>query len=105
MYFDLIILIALLVFVIIYSKKFNTYIFGFAAVDIFFRVLDFLKNNIPISGIKGQLSKYVPNSIPSIIYKYTDGTISLLLIWAYVIVMAIFLYFVIKIFIKRKKIV
>jgi len=104
MYVDLIILIALLIFVILYSKRFQTYIFGFAMVDIFFRVLAFLKDNVPISGIKGQISKYVPESIPSMIYKYTDGTISFLLIWAYVIVMAIFLYFIIKIFIKRKRI-
>ncbi len=105
MYVDLIILIALLVFVIIYSKRFQTYIFGFGMIDIFFRILEFLKNNIPISGIKGQISKYVPVSIPNMIDKYTDGTISLLLVWAYVIVMIIFLYYIIIIFIKRKKIV
>ncbi len=104
MYVDLIIIIALLVFVIIYSKKFQNYIFGVATIDVFFRVLSFLKNNIPISGIKGQISKYVPESIPSIINKYTDGTISELLIWTYVIIIIIFLCFIAKIFIKRKKI-
>lgn len=103
-YIDLIVLVVFIVFVIIYSKKFQTYIFGFAMTDIFFRVLDFLKNNIPISGLKGELSKYVPESIPSVIYKYTDGTISYLLIWTYAIVMIIFLYFVVKIFIKRRRI-
>jgi len=103
-YVDLIVLIGFIIFVIIYSKKFQTYIFGFAMTDIFFRVLSFLKNNIPISGIKGELSKYVPESIPSVIYNYTDGTISYLLVWSYVIIMTIFLYFVIKIFIKRRRI-
>ncbi len=103
-YIDLIVLVVFIVFVIIYSKKFQTYIFGFAMTDIFFRVLDFLKNNIPISGLKGELSKYVPESIPIVIYNYTDGTISYLLVWAYVIIMIIFLYFVAKIFIKRKRI-
>ena len=103
-YIDLIVLIFFIVFVILYSKKFQTYIFGFAMTDIFFRVLDFLKNNIPISGLKGELSKYVPESVPSVIYNYTDGTISYLLIWTYVIIMAIFLYFVVKIFIKRRRI-
>lgn len=105
MYIDLIVLILFFVVVIFYSRKFPTYIFGFAMTDIFFRILEFLKNNVPISGIKGELSKYVPESIPSMIYKYTDGNISLLLIWTYVIVMIIFLYFIVKIFIKRKKIV
>ncbi len=104
MYVDLIIFIALIVFVIIYSKHFQTYIFGIGAIDIFFRVLAFLKNNIPIKGIKGYISGYVPESISEVINKYTDGTISLLLIWAYVIIMIIFLYFVIRIFIKRKRI-
>ena len=103
-YIDLIVLIVFIVFVIIYSKKFQTYIFGFAVTDIFFRVLDFLKNNIPISGLKGELSKYVPESIPSVIYNYTDGTISYLLVWIYVVIMIIFLYFTAKIFIKRRRI-
>lgn len=105
MYIDLIILIVFLVVVVMYSKKFPTYIFGFAMTDIFFRILDFLKDNIPISGVKGQLSKYVPSSIPGVINRYTDGTINILVMWAYVIIMIIFLYYVVKIFIKRKKIV
>lgn len=104
MYIDLIVLIVFLVVVVCYSKKFQTYIFGFAATDIFFRILNFLKNNIPISGIKGELSKYVPKSIPSMIDKYTNSTINMLLMWAYVIVMIIFLYFIVKIFIKRRRI-
>lgn len=103
-YVDLIVLIGFIVFVIIYSKKFQTYIFGFAVTDIFFRILEFLKNNVPISGLKGELSKYVPESIPSVIYKYTEGTISYLLVWAYVVIMIIFLYFTTKIFIKRRRI-
>ena len=104
MYVDLIILIVFLVLIVVYSKRFQTYIFGLGMTDIFFRILEFLKNNIPIKGIKGELSKYVPSSIPNIINKYTDGTISLLLVWAYVIVMIIFLYFIAVIFFKRKKI-
>lgn len=104
MYIDLIVLILFLVVVIFYSRRFQTYIFGFAMTDIFFRVLSFLKDNVPISGIKGELSKYVPESIPSMIYKYTDGTISLALVWVYVAIMIVFLYFIVKIFIKRKKI-
>ena len=104
MYVDLIIFIALLVLVFVYSKYMQNYIFGIAMIDVFFRILKFLKNNIPISGIKGYISEYVPESIPSLIYKYTNDTISILLIWAYVIVMLIFLYFIIKIFIKRKRI-
>ena len=101
MYIDLIILIILLVFIFIYGKHFQTYIFGIAMVDILFRCLTFLKNNLPISKY---IKDYVPEDIPSIIYKYTDDTISILLMWTYVIIMIIFLYFVIKIFIKRKKI-
>ena len=104
MYIDLVVTIGLIIFVIIYSKKFQTYIFGLSIIDIFFRVLEFLKNNIPISGVKGELSKYVPESIPSVIYKYTDGTISYLLVWTYVVIMIIFLYYTAKIFIKRRKI-
>ena len=103
MYLDLVVLIVLFVFVIIYSKRFQTYIFGFGMVDILFRILNIIRGFIPISDVRKFISTYVPSSVPGVINKYTEGMINSILIWIYVIIMGIFLYFIVKIFIKRKK--
>lgn len=103
-YIDLVVLIVLLVFVIIYSKRFQTYMFGFGMIDILFRILNLINGFIPIKEVKVFISTYIPQSIPSVINNYTTGIFNTILIWIYIIIMAIFLYFVIRIFIKRKKI-
>ena len=102
-YIDLVVLIACIVFVMIYSKRFNTYIFGFGAIDIIFRILNIINEYIPVSEIRNFINKYVPASVPDVIRNYTNGTFEIVLIFVYVVIMAIFLYYIIKIFIKRKR--
>lgn len=104
MYIDLIVLIALIVFVIIYSKRYQTYVFGFGMIDILFRILNIIKGFIPIKKVRELIATYIPASVPGVIDKYTKGILNSVLIWIYVLIMIIFLYLIIKIFIKRKKI-
>lgn len=103
MYIDLIVLIVLIVFVIIYSKRFQTYIFGFGMIDIIFRILNIIKGYIPSKEVIKMINEYIPGSVPGVISKYTTGVFETVLIFTYVVIMAIFLYYVIRIFIKRKK--
>lgn len=103
-YVDLITLAVLIVIVVIYSKRFQTYIFGFGMIDILFRILNIINGYIPFKQIKTIISTYVPESIPSVINKYTKGVVNMGITFIYVIIMAIFLYFIVKLFIKRKKI-
>lgn len=103
-YVDLVALIVLIVFVVIYSKRFQTYIFGFGMIDILFRILNIINGYIPIKEVKTIINTYIPESVPSVINKYTKGVANIGLTWIYVIIMAIFLYFIVKLFIKRKKI-
>lgn len=102
-YIDLVVLIVLLVFVIIYSKRFQTYMFGFGMIDILFRILNLINGFIPIKEIKTFINTYIPASIPSVINHYATGIFDTVLIWIYIIIMAIFLFYVVKIFLKRKK--
>lgn len=104
MYLDLIVLAVLVIIVIIYSKRLQTYMFGFGMIDILFRILNIINGFIPSKNIQGIINTYVPASIPAVINKYTNGLLNTVLILIYVIIMAIFLYYIIKIFIKRKKI-
>lgn len=103
-YVDLVALIVLIVIVAIYSKRFQTYIFGFGMIDILFRILNIINGFIPIKEIRTFINTYIPESVPSVINKYTNEIFNTVLIWVYVVIMAIFLYFIVKLFIKRKKI-
>ncbi len=103
MYIDLIVLIVFIVFVIIYSKRFQTYVFGFGMIDIIFRILNIIKGYIPSDEVVKMINEYIPASVPGVISKYTTGVFETVLIFTYVVIMAIFLYYVIRIFIKRKK--
>ena len=103
-YIDLVVLIVLLVFVIVYSKRFQTYMFGFGMIDILFRILNLINGFIPIKEIRTFINTYIPASIPSVINHYTKGVFNTVLTWIYIIIMAIFLFYVVKIFLKRKKI-
>ena len=73
-------------------------------IDIAFRILNIIKGFIPIKDFKKLIDTYIPASVPDVINKYTKGVANVALIWVYVIIMAIFLYLIIKIFAKRKKI-
>lgn len=104
MYIDLIVLAVLITFVVIYSKRLQTYLFGFGMIDVLFRILNVIDGYIPSGSLKEFVDSYIPSSIPGVISKYTNGTIEMVLCFIYAIIMAMFLYFVVKIFIKRKKI-
>ena len=105
MYIDLIVLVVLIFIVVMFFKRFSSFVFFMAIVDIFLRILTFIKNNIGLPDVAALINKYIPESIISIIDKYT-ATIPILngiLRWAFVIIMMIFLSYIVKIFINKKK--
>ena len=71
-------------------------------IIIFLRIFHYLVVNIEIKGISEYVEKYLPESIPDIIGNYTSDMLYDILIWIYVIIMAIFLGYTIKHFINKK---
>lgn len=100
---EVIILIILLALVIIVFRKFSSFVYGVAIIDIALRILEFIKYNINIKEVMTFINKYCPSSVLSVINKNTSGTINDILAWAYVAIMSIFLFYTIKTFIKKKK--
>lgn len=106
MYIDLIVLLVLILVVGIFFKRFSSFIFFIAIIDITLRILAFIKHNCGLYDISKIVGKYLPDSIFDLIDKYT-GDLELLNIslkWVFVGTMVIFLYYICKIFIKRKRI-
>ena len=106
MYIDLIILIILLIVVIMFFQRFSSFVFFVAIVDIFLRILAFIKNNIGLKDVATIIGKYLPENLFAIIDKYINPSniVNSILKWCFVGIMTIFLSYIIKIFMKKKKI-
>lgn len=99
---DAIIIIAIIAVIAFYFRRVDKVVTGVAIVDIFLRIFHYLVVNIEIKGISEYVEKYLPESIPDIIDNYTSDMLYDILIWIYVIIMAIFLGYTIKHFIYKK---
>ena len=96
MSFDVVLLIVLIVAGVCYFRRLDSSVSFVAALDIFFRILTFLKNNLGVEEIRNFISKYFPESLPGIISKYTDGVLCTILIWVYVAMFAVFLFYTVR---------
>ena len=102
MYLDVIIVLAIVIFVFCWFRKFSKFVEAWAIVDIFLRIIHFVANNIGIPDFAKWANKTLPSSIPNIISNYSSGVLELILTWIYVILMSIFLYYCIYKLIKKK---
>ena len=106
MYVDLVVLIALAIVVILFFGKLSSIVFFFAIVEIFLRIMTYLKNNLGLADVSNVINKYLPENTFAIIDKYTSnlGIVNDILHWAFVGIMTLFLFYIIKIFLRKRKI-
>lgn len=102
MYIDLIVVILLLLISIFYFKKFSKFVYFVGLLELFFRLASFLKANLAIKELD-KILNYIPASIFALLAKYTKGILFSILAWACFIILVIFFYYILKIFLKRKK--
>ena len=100
MYIDLVVLIILLLVVIFLFRRFSSFVYAVAIVDI----LTFIKDHCGLPDVSALIDKYIPESIIAIIGRYTSGIVYTILIWIFIIIMIIFEFYIIKFFIKKKKV-
>lgn len=99
---DGIIIIIILIVVGVYFRRVDKIVMGVAIIDIFLRLFNYIIANIQINGISEYIEKYLPASMPSIIGSYTTDIIYHILMWLYVICMAIFLGYTVRYFFTKK---
>lgn len=99
MYIDLIVLVILLIIVLVVFRRFSSFVYAMAIIDIFLRIMNFLKINIPLKDI----GKILPDNVPAIFGKYLKGDFYTILVWIYVFLYACFLFYTIEYFIRKKK--
>ena len=99
---DVVLLIVLIVAGVCFFRKLDSSVYYIASLDIFFRILTFIKNNLGSKEVSTFISKYFPESIPGVIDKYTDGVLCTILMWIYVAMFALFLFYTVKILWKKR---
>jgi len=99
---DLIILIVLIAIVILFFKRFSSFIYFLAITDIFLRIMTFINAQLASFGIYLYLNRYIPASIPSVINAYSSGILNTVLMWLYVIAIIIFESYIIRTFFRKK---
>ncbi len=102
MYIDIIVIVLLIAFVIFYFRRFSNFVYLIGILDLFFRLMYFLRVNVPVAEVK-KLLAYLPTSMFAVLAKYTKGILYDILAWGLFIILMIFLGYVFKTFIKRKK--
>jgi len=102
MYIDAVIVIALILIALCWFRSFPKFIYAFAIIDIFLRLIDWIADHIGIPGFNHWVDRIFPNSIKAIIETYTTGIVETILVWIYIIFMVIFLFYTIRVFIRKK---
>ena len=102
MYIDLGVILVLLILVMIFFRRFSSFVYAFAIIDIFLRIMTFIKYN-SVPELKSLIGKYLPESIAAVIGRYSSGVFYTILMWIYVILFIIFLTYITSYFIKKKK--
>ena len=100
---EVVIMMAIIGAIVFFFKRtFSGFVYAVVMVDIFLRILAFLKAQLFSGNILAFLNKWFPVSVPAMIDKYTNGTLYTLLLWVYVGIMVVFLFYTVRIFIKKK---
>lgn len=103
MYIDLIVLIILIVIVFIFFRKFSSIVYAIFIIDTFLRALTYIKWNIGLMDIKNVIDKYIPESVPAILGRYLKGIPYTIVMWIYIILMFIFVGYLVRTFIKKRR--
>lgn len=104
MYVDLIVLIILIIAVIYFFRRFSSFVYLMCSMDILYRLLHFISNNVKVPELSALIDKYVPSSVVDLLSNYvgTEGFLYTIVLWAMFILYCIFLFYIVRILVKRK---
>ncbi len=97
---SVIVIFVILFIVALTSKKHSNIFLAFGLIDIFLRLINYVGDHT-IKEVNDIVDKIFPNSIAAIISNYTNGTLCDILMWGYILLMAIFFFQVCRLFMKR----
>lgn len=98
---EFMIFIIALVIVIVFYKSFYSFVYFTVIVDIFLRIVTYLKDNLLRADAFSFLN-YIPESVAAIIKGWDVGVFTEVLMFLYVVIYTIFLVLTIIKFVKKK---
>lgn len=104
MYIDLIVFVILIILVIYFFRRFSSFVYLVCAVDILFRLLHFLGDNLKLEDVNALIDKYIPTDVIGMISNYfgTNGILYTIILWAMFILYCILLFYIVRILFRRK---
>ena len=103
MYIDLVVFIILIAAVILFFRRFSSFVYLICAIDILYRLLHFLADNLGVSELTALINKYVPGSVANMIGNYVgEGLIYTIVLWIMFGLYCILLFYIVRILVKRK---
>ena len=102
MYIDLIIVTVLIIVSFAWFRRFSKMVYAVAIMDILFRLIHYISKNIGIPGFNGWVKAIFPKSIPALLSNYMRGTLLAVFEWIYVGLMVVFLFYIIRTFLRKK---
>jgi hypothetical protein len=103
MYIDLIILVLIIGVVFFFFRKFSSVLYAIFIFDLVLRGLTYIKEIIHLKDLQSVIDKYIPESIPNIIDKYSSGVFYTILMWVYIILLFVFVGYLVRTFIKKRR--
>ena len=104
MYIDLLFIIILVVAVLFYFRRFSSFIYLMCSIDILYRLLHFIADNIPVPELSNLINKYVPTSLLGMFGNYigTENIVFTIIKWAIFVLYSILLFYIVRIIVRRK---
>lgn len=101
---NLIVFIIIVLIIVFLFRRFSSFVYAVCALDILYRLLHFIANNVHVKELSNIINKYIPESVVSMISKYTGtgGLLYTLVLWFMFIMYAFLLFYIIRILVKRK---
>lgn len=100
---DLIVLTILIILVVFFFGRFKSFVYLLGILEIFFKLIHFIKSEIAIKEFSVFVNKYIPTSLISIIDNYASGVFLTILTWGVIAMMCMFLFYLVQYFFFERK--
>ena len=100
---DLIVILVLVVFTLIFFRRFSNVVYIICIIDIFLRIVDRLDLLLGVPEFSNLVNTYLHDSMLHIIDSYSSGIIYTILSWVLLGIYIVFLFYVIRTFFRKKK--
>ena len=103
MYVDLIVFILLVIAVVVFFRNFSSFVYFVVIMDILYRLLHFVSDNLKVPELTALIDKYVPENVVGLVSNYigTKGIFYTILIWFMFFMYCIFLFYITRSFVKK----